>query len=215
VSETSEPSNSVGLWRRIETPVLINGIASLVAIGIAAHRVNKTVAILAALAFAASIVIEGIRATAKSSRMPGSDTAAPRTAAQFAVLHETTFLSFLTCAWSAAALIIAYPIAGLSWLHGWEYGLFFALAAFGFARYLQNLAKHSDEASKVSAVALATKLTIIQATAIAVTIVWIIASGKLGTRRGDWLANDVFLASGCAALALSIVFLVRVHALRK
>lgn len=215
MSETSDQGNEVAIWRRIETPVLINGLASLLAMGIAANRINKTVAMLAALAFAASIVVEGIRVTGNSSGMTGSDTAAHRTAAQFGILHETTFLSFLTCAWSAAALFIAYPIAGLSWLHGWEYGLFFALAAFGFARYLQKLAKYKDEVPKASAVALATVLTIIQAIAIAVTLIWIIGSGKLATLRGDWLANDVFLASGCAALALSIVFLVRVRALGK
>jgi hypothetical protein len=214
VNETGKHNSIVGIWRRIETPVLINGIASLIAMGIAANRINKTVAMLAALAFAASIVVEGVRVTAKSSVMQGSDAAAHRTAAQFWVLHETTFLSFLTCAWSAAALLIAYPIAGLSWLHGWEYGLFFALAAFGFGKYLQKLTKHDDEASKASAVALAAVLTIIQALAITATLVWIIVSGKLSTTRGDWLANDVFLASGCAALALSIVFLVRVRALR-
>ena len=44
---------------RIETPVLINGAASLIAIAIAAYRINKLVAVMAALAFAASIVVSG------------------------------------------------------------------------------------------------------------------------------------------------------------
>jgi hypothetical protein len=215
VSETGKRNVIVGIWRRVETPVLVNGLASLFALGIAATRGNKMVAMLAALAFAASVLVEGIRATAKYSSDAGAGTTALRTAAQFEILGETTFLTFLICAWSAAALMIAYPIAGLNWLHGWEYGLSFALTALGFAAYLQWLAKQHDETSKAAAVARAKDLTIIQAIAVAVTLMWIVGSGKLATLRADWLANDVFLASGCAIVALSIIFLVRTRALQR
>jgi hypothetical protein len=216
VSNQGENISTGGIWRRIETPVLINGLASLFAIGIAAARVNKTVAVLAALAFAASIVVEGIRVTAKMSSAPSrAPSRAPSADAKFEILGGTTFLSFLTCVWSAAALFVAYPIAGLDWLHGWEYGLSFAVAALGFAVYLEKLAKHDDGASKALAVTRAKGLTILQAITITATLIWIIGSGKLSTQRGDWLANDVFLASGCAALALSAIFLIRTRALRR
>jgi hypothetical protein len=205
-----------GVWRRIETPVLINGVASLLAMGIAAARVNKTVAVLAALAFAASIVVEGIRVTARTPNTPSSaPKSEPSADGKFYILGCTTFLAFLTSVWAAAALFVAYPIAGLNWLHGWEYGLSFAVAALGFAVYLEKLAKHNDGASKASAVARATMLTILQAVAIIVTLIWIIGSGKLSTQRGDWLANDVFLASGCVVLALSAIFIIRTRALQR
>lgn len=201
-------NRTVRLWRRIEMPVLINAVASLLAIGIAASRVNKSVAVLAALAFAASIVVEGLRVTAKKARSPSTQD-------KFEILGETTFLSLLTCAWAAAALFVAYPVAGLDWLHGWEYGLSFALAALGFAAYLNGLATYDNEQSKARAIEHATALTILQALAVTVTLIWIVGSGKLSTQRGDWLANDVFLASGCAALALSAIFLIRTRSLQR
>jgi hypothetical protein len=200
---------------RIETPVLINGAASLIAIAIAAYRVNKLVAVMAALAFAASIVVSGFSSRTKATGSSDAGAADAHREASLFVLRKTTCLSFLTCAWSAAALFLAYPIAGLSWLHGWEYGMAYALIAVGFGIYAKRLSDDHNPATAPDAIARAGQLATLQAVAIIVTLVWMIASRKLATLRGDWLANDVFLASGCAIFALSVLFITHLRAARK
>ncbi len=177
-------------------PLLYAGGVSLVVIASAAYAQNRMFAILAAAAFAAAIVAAGVNIT----KAAGSNSNA-----HFSMLRNSVCLSGLTCAWSAAALLVAYPIAGLQWRHGWEYGLVFALITIAFAHYGYRLAKDTDTKSQLAAVNRAQALATVQAIAIASTILWIIASGKLRTIKGDWLANDIFLASGCAMLALSVL----------
>lgn len=177
-------------------PLLYAGGLSLSVIAAAAYTQNRLFAVFAAAAFASAVIAAGV----DIKKTAGRDSNA-----HFGMLRNSVCLSVLTCAWSAAALFLAYPIAGLHWLHGWEYGVVFGLVTCAFARYWQRLANCPDENSQLAAVARAKSLATVQAIAIVSTMLWLVASGKLRTIKGDWLANDVFLASGCAMLALSVL----------
>ena len=177
-------------------PLLYAGGLSLSVIAAAAYTQNRLFAVFAAAAFASAVIAAGV----DIKKTAGRDSNA-----HFGMLRNSVCLSVLTCAWSAAALFLAYPIAGLHWLHGWEYGLLFVLITFAFGLYWQRLANCHDKEAQLVAITRAKSLATVQAIAIASTIVWIVATGKLRTIKGDWLANDVFLASGCAMLALSVL----------
>ena len=208
------PKQRKGTWGgcSIETPILVVTVASLVAVAVAASLVNKWISILAALAFAGGIIESAFKKNAVITAHfdPGIPNA--RLRAQFELLRYSTCRTCFICAWAAAALLLAYPIARLNWLHGWEYGLAFALAAAGFALYAKRLAEPHDAKQMSAALVRGQFLAKVEVLAVFVTLVWIIASGKLATVRGDWLANDVFVASGCAVLVLSVLFILRVRA---
>jgi hypothetical protein len=192
--------------------MLVCGAATLCAITVAALTNSRIIALAAAGAFAAVIIVAGYRATAAHvvSSPQDANSRVPMTSLN--VLRTTTCLSAITCAWAAAALLLAYPIAGLQWRHGWEYGSALGLAAAGFALYRRWLSQNFDASAALAAVSRAAALATLQGVAIAVTIAWILASGKLHTLKNDWLANDVFLATGCAMLALSAFLVTRVRA---
>ncbi len=50
-----------------------------------------------------------------------------------------------------------------------------------------------------------------QAVAIACGLIWLIASGKLSSLKGDWAANQLFLAGGFAIMCLSMIIM-KTHA---
>jgi hypothetical protein len=181
---------------RPETQLIVFGLASLIVIGWAAYAQNRALALGAAIVFCASAIASGH----KLSKTPSVEHAAA-----FQMLQKSVCLSIVTCAWAAAALFLAYPIAGLKWLHGWEYGVAFALITVLFSNYARLLESYIDTQTQAAAVARAKALAVLQAIAIAVTMIWIIASGKLATVKGDWLANDIFLATGFAMLTLSML----------
>ncbi len=52
------------------------------------------------------------------------------------------------------------------------------------------------------------KAACLQGFAAGTGISWLIGSGKLATVKGDWAANDVFLAGGVAILCLSAMAIV-------
>jgi hypothetical protein len=187
------------------------GLMSLAAITIAASIESRGLALAAAICFAASVTVGGWRSATAAAARPSEKSSKENVQRQFDGLRDSACLSFLTCSWSAAALLLAYPIAGLSWRHGWEYGTAFVLVSAAFAYYLRRLNSYQDASAQLSEIRRAKSLATIQAIAITTTLLWIIGSGKLNTVKSDWMANDVFLASGLSMLALSVIL---VRALR-
>ena len=169
--------------------------ATLAAIWFAASGGHRAVAAFAAAAFAASIIAVGWRTDAKR-----------RTSERSQLLRLTVRLSSVICSWAAGALFLAYPIAGLRWQHGWQYGFGAAVFAIGFALYSGWLSRSDPLNTTSRAVVAAGLLAEIEATAIAIILAWLMFSGKLMTTREDWLANDVFLATGAVLLFLSLQF---------
>ncbi len=186
------------LWLDLARPLLISGGMTLAVLTFAAAAQNKLAAAGAALIFALHVVVNGLRA---SNKYAGRDVS-------LSLLRYTTGVSAYVCAWSAAALIFAYVLAGLRWQHGWQYALAFALAAAGFVAYFRRLTKISssaDPATSSAALKNAVRLSILEVIAIVTTIAWMTLSGKFTTSRDDWLANNVFLAAGVACLSLSVI----------
>lgn len=196
----SRPPSECSCVQCFDWRFILTAAASLIAIGYAASTSNRLLAAFISSLFVMSIVWAGL----KSLRQAATDKS---TTQRLAVLRQTTWLSALTLAWSAAALMAAYPIAGLRWQHGWQYGLAFAIVAAGFAVYSKRLSTDTDRLAQPAAVETAAQLALLQAIAIAATFVWMATSGVLATVKDDWLANDVFLAAGTAILILSIVLI--------
>lgn len=189
--------------------LLVATLTSLAAIGIAAYADLRWLAGIASAGFAGSVAGAGLLLRQKFSALkpPATDATA---ANKLLALRQTTQLSTLSHAWTATALMLSYPLAGLRWLHGWEYGLAFAILAGVFFIYCSKLADPADPLAQTSAVETAGRFAGVQAFVVVALLAWILLSGKLATVRGDWAANNIFLAEGIAILALSLV-LVSVH----
>ena len=179
-------------------------------LGYAAATNDRLLAIIGAALFAQRIIFTGWFST-RAWHVAG--TANDDTLPPLKVLQTTTRLTSLTLLWAGIALLVAYPIVGLKWQHGWQYGAGALLLAAGFAVYAKRLFTAGDATTLPSAIAFSRKLSIGFAAAIAASAGWLIASGKLETVKNDWLANDVFLATGASILALTLlcVFRARDH----
>lgn len=191
---------------RIEIHLLLIALFSLVMIGYAAATGDRMIAAIGALLFAQRLIFTGWRATS-SRHIIG--TANDDRLPPLKVLQNTTRLTAWTMLWVAAAFMIAYPVMGLKWQHGWQYGAGAVVLAAGFFLYAQRLHISTDSAAQASAVETARRLTMVFAFAIVGAIVSMVAAGKLATLKNDWLANDIFLSSAAAILVLSLLCIVR------
>lgn len=181
-------------------------VISIAMLAYAAATADRLLAIIAAALFAQRMIFTGWFAT-RAWHVAG--TANDDTLPPLKVLQTTTRLTALTLLWAGIALLIAYPIIGLKWQHGWQYGVGALLLAAGFALYAKRLFTVGDIVTSPESIEFSRKLSIGFAVAIAISAVWLIASGKLDTIKNDWLANDVFLASGASILTLAVLCVIR------
>ena len=115
------------------------------------------------------------------------------------LFRRNTRLVALLYAWGAAALLSIYSFSGLTWRHGWQYGLAMTLIAAALIAYVQRLGKApAMEPAPVW-------MTLLHGTAAAGAVALLLASGKLETVKRDWAANDVFLMGGMAIFAISLI----------
>lgn len=182
----------------IPTSVFTVGAIALVAMAFSASRGDKMLAIAGAVIFAARLI-----SAANASIMAGAARAALRQSARF---------NTITMLWGALALLIAYPIVGLKWQHGWQYGLGAALFAAAFAWYAQRLDNSNDPLIAPAALEHARRLSAVLALAVLGVAGWLVLSGKLMTIKNDWLANAVFLAVAASLFAVSVVTFLRARA---
>ena len=197
---------------RIERPLLVTMILTLAVISYGTLHADKITSAAAAIVFAQSMIWTGVRATALQQRSLKTSAIAEMQSvpsAALSVVRQTTRLTAITMLWGAAALLLAYPMLGLKWQHGWQYGLGSAVIAVAFAQYAQRLANSADRLAQPGALQMARRLSGVLALAIAVACGWLIISGKLLTQKNDWLANDVFLAVAASVFALSLLSFVR------
>jgi hypothetical protein len=181
--------------------------AALIAMTLAAGATRKVEAAFAATVFACALVATAVLTNSPLWRRSGQNAGVtPRDA-----LMQTTRLIMLAYLWCALAFYAIYLGTDIRWQHGWEYGSALLVLALAHAFYLWRLGDPSDAVSGPAAVSLAVRLASIQAVAIACGLIWLIASGKLSTLRGDWAANDLFLAGGFTIMCLSMI-IVKTHA---
>jgi uncharacterized membrane protein len=175
--------------------------AALIAMFLAASALQKVEAAIAAAVFVFFIVTAAIRTSAPVwRRAPGAGAITPRDA-----LIATTRLVMLTFLWCGIAFYAIYLGAGIRWQHGWQYGSAMLLVAGAYAYYLSRLRDPYDDWSKPQAIERMVRFMAYQAFAIGAGLVWLISSGKLATLRGDWAANQLFLAGGFAVICLSAI----------
>jgi hypothetical protein len=191
---------------RIEIHLLLITLVSLTLIGYAAATADRFVAAVGALLFVQRLIFTAWRATS-SRHIIG--TANDDRLPPLKVIQNTTRLTAWTFLWAAFALLLAYPVLGLRWQHGWQYGAGAALLALAFSQYAHRLHSETDNAAQPSAVETARRLSMAFAASIAAAVGILIASGKLTTLKNDWLANVVFLGSAAAILTLSAFCIVR------
>lgn len=181
-------------------------LAALVAMFLATSGLQKAQAATSAAAFAILLVIAGLRSNSPLWRRgTAKSTATPRQA-----LWLTTLLIMLAYLWCALAFYAVYLGTSLRWQHGWEYGSAMLLVAVGHAIYLWHLDDPNASVSTPKAIGRAVALAALQAVAIACGLLWLIQSGKLSSLKGDWAANQLFLAGGFTVMCLSVI-IVKTH----
>ena len=175
--------------------------AALVAMYLATGALQKAQAATSAAAFAILLITSAIRTNSPLWRRGTVKIAATQREA----LWQTTLLIMLAYLWCALAFYAVYLGTTLHWQHGWEYGSAMLLVAVGHAVYLWRLSDPNASVSTPRAIDRAVRLAGCQAIAIAFGLIWLIQSGKLSSVKGDWAANQLFLAGGFAVMCLSVI----------
>lgn len=176
--------------------------AALVAMYLATKGLQKIEAATSAAAFAILLITSAIRTNAPVWRQAA--TAKPAVTRR-AALWQTTLLIMLAYLWCALAFYAVYLGTSLRWQHGWEYGSAMLLIAAGHAFYLWRLSDPDASIATPRAIDIAVRLAAAQAFAIAFGLIWLIQSGKLASLKGDWAANQLFLAGGFVVMCLSVI----------
>ena len=196
----------MGRMMRGDIHLGVIAIISIAMLGYAAATNDRLLAIIGAVLFAQRMIFTGWSAT---RAWHAAGTANDDTLPPLKVLQATTRLTAITLLWAGVALLVAYPIVGLKWQHGWQYGAGALLLAAGFATYAKRLFTPGDAATTPSAIEFSRTLSIGFAASVAAATLWLIASGKLNTIKNDWLANDVFLAASACIVALAALCALR------
>lgn len=173
---------------------------ALFALYVAASTSRKLEAAIAAAVFAIILIAAAMRMNAPLWRTTAKPGVTQRDA-----LWQTTLLIMLAYLWCGLAFYAVYLGTKLHWQHGWEYGSAMLLIALAHAFYLRRLSNPGDRVSTPSAIGRAVRLASYQGFAIAFGLIWLIQSGKLSSLKGDWAANQLFLAGGFAVMCLSVI----------
>lgn len=107
--------------------------------------------------------------------------------------------------WGALALIAIYRGTGVRWQHGLQYAAGMALIGVALMTVVHLSRQPGGWLSRPRVLANALRLAIAHAVAAAGGLVFLIGSGKMASTKGDWAANQIFLAGGLAVLAVSIL----------
>jgi hypothetical protein len=201
-TETNRLSDPCNMSLRPPLSWLIATLTTaLFALYMAASTSRKLEAAIAAAVFAIILIAAAIRTNSPLWRR----TTAKSGVTQRDALWQTTRLIMFAYLWCGIAFYAVYLGTKLHWQHGWEYGSAMLLIAIAHAFYLRRLSNPGDTVSTPSAIERAVRLASYQGFAVAVGLIWLIQSGKLSSLKGDWAANQLFLAGGFAVMCLSVI----------
>jgi hypothetical protein len=177
--------------RRFVPVIVLALVLSVAAFVLGAGRDDRTLTLVSAAAFAALIVIVALSVNLPAWRDPKSslDDA-------IGLFRRNTRLAALTYAWGAAAMLATYHLSGLTWRHGWQYGLGMALIAAGLVWYVRAL----GSAEKMPGPG----ITLMHGAVVLLALAHLVAGGTLATTKGDWAANQIFVAGGLALLLVCV-----------
>jgi hypothetical protein len=183
--------------------LLLSLAVALVAMTIAAGSARKSEAAVAAAVFAIVLVATAVRTNSPLWRRSATaGTVSPGDA-----IRQTAQLIMLAYLWCALAFYAIYLGTDVHWQHGWEYGSALLLIGIGHAFLLWRLSDPKDSVSTSATIETAVWASACQAILIALGLMWLIGSGKLSTLKGDWAANQIFLAGGFAIMCLSVILI--------
>lgn len=107
--------------------------------------------------------------------------------------------------WGALTLLAIYRLSGLRWQHGVQYAVAMTLMSALIHAYTHRLAQPESAFRRPRWLVAMTSLSLLQGAAALAGIAFLIGSGKIFSMKGDWAANQVFLAGGLAIAALSAI----------
>lgn len=157
---------------------------------------------IAAGLFAIALVATAIDVNAPFWR---ADAAALEPDASVNAAVRNTRLLVIGYIWGAVALFMIYRMTSLRWQHGLQYGAGMALLAWLCQLYAHFLVQPGSRLRTPRALAQATWLALVHGGAAFAGVLFLVLSGKVYSVKGDWAANQIFLAGGLAIVALSLV----------
>jgi len=114
-------------------------------------------------------------------------------------------LMALSYGWGAITLLTVYPLAELRWYHWWQYGGLMLMVAALLAAYAWSLGRRESPFRSGPRQLMMLRLVTVHGMLAAGGVGWLVMSGKAASERGDWAANQVFLAGGVALVILSAI----------
>jgi hypothetical protein len=189
-------SGRAGALRPFIPWLLLAGALSVAGMVLGAGRGDRLLAASAAGLFATAITAIALWINAPVVLRPAADADGEAAAAAVAC---NVWLAAFVYAWGASALLAVYTLSDLAWRHGWQYSLGAAIFAVGLAMVAASLDR--AEGTKLPPL----YLTALHGFAAVGGLVYLVAEGKLATLRGDWAANNVFVAGGLAIIALCVI----------
>jgi hypothetical protein len=117
--------------------------------------------------------------------------------------------------WGSAGLLAIYRGTSLRWQHGVQYTIGMALIGLLIFVWVRRAGRPRSRLVGPRGLTLALRAATVHALAAVGGLVFLIGSGKLASTRGDWAANQVFLAGGLAVVGVSIIaILTHLHLVR-
>lgn len=184
-------------------------IATSIAMTVSAGFADKRASAGAAALFVAAIAASALATCAPIWRRDHVDRAAQSDVR--GALSAGVLLALVAYAWCGVTMLAIYLGTGVRWQHGWQYGSAMLLIALGHWMYFSHLSEMPEGDARTRAFQTAAKLAAVHAITIAVGLIWLIASGKVASLKGDWAANQIFVAGGFAIICISMV-IVKAHA---
>ncbi len=172
----------------------------------AAMQNMKVLAIFAAMGFTLIVVIIASIINRRAWHQ-GPDAATPDIL--FHTQRRNTRLAALVYAWAAAAFFGVYGLSDVLWRHGFQYGTVAAIIAAVLLAYVHRMGLPDHGVPPTRG------MTIAHAYAVTAGLLFLAFSGKLGSLRGDWPANYIFLFGGLALTGICLFALRTYRALER
>lgn len=161
-------------------------------------------------AFSAGLFSIALIVVAAEANLPlwreGEEASDPEAAATAAV-RNARFLA-LGYLWGALALFMIYRLTPLRWQHGLQYGAGMALIAWFIQLYVHFLMRPGSRLRSPRVLWQACWASALHGAGAAGGLLFLVLSGKIGSAKDDWAANQVFAFGGVTILALSLLSVV-------
>jgi hypothetical protein len=203
-----------GMTLRPLLPAILLALVMSIVVGVLAtgRGSGETLAVAVGL-FAAQMLFAITRVNAPFFQPPPATE--PLSSRIFCCAWRNTVLAGLIYAWGATAMLAIYSMSSLNWRHWWQYGAGMAIIAAAIFIYAYILTDERSPLRSPAALRNLMALTAAQGIAMGGALFYIFTTGKLATKRDDWVANYIFVA-GCLLLALlSLVAILAYRALKR